>query len=76
MKNLKNTYLSKESDYIAFKFGESVILKYPKDGKKGKLTYTHSDKLTQRIKDFNFLILFMENALIQKENGETIELGA
>lgn len=71
-------YLSIErgSDYIAFKFGESVILKYPKDGKKGKLTYTHSDKLTQRIKDFNFLILFMENALIQKENGETIELGA
>lgn len=70
-------YLSIErgSDYFAFKFGESVILKYPKDGKKGKFTYTHSDKLTQRIKDFNFLILFMENALIQKENGETIEFG-
>ena len=35
-------YLSIErgSDYIALKFGESVILKYPKDGKKGIYLYS------------------------------------
>lgn len=67
--------VTKTQEKTIIQFGESTTITFTKGIKGAKIAYRHSNSLTNRIKDFGFIISVAETGAVTIEKNQIISLG-
>jgi hypothetical protein len=72
-----DNYLSitRKKNNTIFGFGKSTTIEIPENSKGAKIKFTPSDLLSDRIKDFNFIISLFETHEIKVDGNDSLYLG-